>query len=90
MPIRRSTHGMAFCFFRVDRRPGQRAGRDRPQPFGDAALGMVETGEEDAARLADVVGDHRALGQFEIERGADQRLRHLQQALRERDQFRDR
>ena len=77
-------------FFRVDRRPGQRAGGDRPQPFGDAALGAVEAGEEDAVCLADAIGDHRAVGQFEIERGADQRLRHLEQALRERDQFRDR
>ena len=77
-------------FFRLDRRPGQRAGRDRPQPFGDAALGVVEAGEEDAVRLADAIGDHRAVGQLQIERGADQCLRHLEQALRERDQFRDR
>ena len=35
-------------------------------------------------RVADRVGDHRALGQFEIERGANQLLRHLQQFFGQR------
>ena len=44
------------------------------QPLGDRLLGPIEARQEDAGGLADVVGDHSALGQFQIEGGADQLL----------------
>ena len=72
---------------RIDPGPGQRAVRQPHQPLGDGALGPIQTGQKHAGRFADLVGDHRALGQFQIERRADQLLRHLEQLLGERDQL---
>jgi len=37
-----------------------------------------------AGRFVDAVGDDRALGQFEVERGADEFHRHLEQFFGER------
>jgi hypothetical protein len=46
---------------------------DQPhEPLGDAALGPVQAGEEYAGRLANAIGDDRALGQFEIEGGSNE------------------
>ena len=50
----------------------------------------VQAGQEHAVGFADPVGDHRALLQLEIERGADQVRRDLEQALRQRNQLGDR
>jgi hypothetical protein len=38
----------------------------------------MQTRQKYAGRFANAVGDHRALLQLQIERGADERLRHLQ------------
>jgi hypothetical protein len=40
-------------------------------------LGAMETGKEDARGVTETVRDHRTVGQFEIERCADQVLRHV-------------
>jgi hypothetical protein len=48
---------------------------------------MMETGKENAGRLAEPIGDPRAVGQFEIERRVDQILRHLEEFLCRRRQF---
>ena len=72
---------------RVDPGPGQRAVRQPQQPLGDDPLGPVQARQKHARRLADPVGDDRALGQLQIERRADQLLRHLEQLLGERDQL---
>ena len=72
---------------RIDVGPGQRAVGQAQEPLGDDLLGPVEAAEEDAGRLADRVGDDRALGQFEIQRGLNQLLGDLQQLDGERHQF---
>ena len=72
---------------RIDPGPGQRAVGQPRQPLGDGALRPVQTGQKHAGRFADPVGDDRALLQLEIERGADQFLRHLEQLLGQRDQL---
>jgi hypothetical protein len=41
----------------------------------------METSEEDARDVAEAVGNHRAVGYFEIERPADQVLRHIEELL---------
>ena len=54
------------------------------------ALGPVQAGQEDAVGFTDPVGDHRAILQLEIERGADEVLRHLKQAFRQGNKLGDR
>ena len=58
---------------------GSAPGCERAQPLGDAALGVIEAGEEDAVRLADASPMTSPSRQFEVERRADQRLRHFEQ-----------
>ena len=72
---------------RIDRWPGKLAAGDSDQPLGDGLLGAIEAGKKRAIGLADPVGDHGAFGHLEIEGGADQVRRGLEQALRERYQF---
>src|SRR6266566_4962083 len=70
-PVRCSIQGIAF---RINRGPGQLAGPKLQQPLGDAALCPVEAGQENATLIADHVGNHRAVSQFEVEGRADQFL----------------
>ena len=59
----------------------------RSQPLGDGALRPIQASQKYTGRLANLVGDHRALLQFEIERSANELLRHLEQLLGERYQL---
>jgi hypothetical protein len=47
----------------------------------------VQARQKHAGRFANPVGDHRAFLQLEIQRGADQLLRHLEQLLSQRHQL---
>ncbi len=69
---------------RIDPRPRQLAICQPHQPFGDGALRAMQAGQKYTRRFANPVGDHRALLKFEIERGADELLRNLEQLLGER------
>ena len=60
---------------RIDPGPRQRAICQSHQPLGDGALRAMQTGQKYTGRFANPVGDHRALLQLEIERGADELLR---------------
>ena len=71
----------------VDPWPGQPAVHDADQPIGDRLLRPVEARQEDAGGVADLVGDHRALGSFELEGRQDQFLRRFEQFFGERDQL---
>jgi hypothetical protein len=51
---------------RVDVGPGQFSIGQAQYPLGNDLLGPVEAREENAGRLADLIGDDRFLGQFEI------------------------
>ena len=72
---------------RIDPGPGQRAICQPRQPLGDGAFRPMQTSQKDAGRFANPVGDDRALLQLEIERSADQLLRHLEQLLGQRHQL---
>ena len=72
---------------RIDPGPRQRAVCKPHQPLGDGALRPIQAGQKYTGRFANLVGDHRALLQLEIERSADELLRHLEQLLGERDQL---
>src|SRR5208337_1877089 len=50
-------------------------------------LGPVEARQEDAGGVADLVGDHRSVGSFELEGRQDQFLRRFEQFFGERDQL---
>ena len=50
-------------------------------------LGPVEASQECAGGFADLVGDHRALGSFELKGCQDQLLRRFEQFFGERDQL---
>src|SRR5205807_10147761 len=67
----------------VDRRPGRSSARQRPELPGDLPFGVVETGEEDAAPVVEVIGDDGAVVKFEIKGRLDQLRRPLQQLLRQ-------
>ena len=71
----------------VDLGPGQRSVGQAQQSVGDHLLRPVQPREEDAALLADRVRDHRALDQFELQRGLHQLRRDLEQGGGERHQF---
>ena len=71
----------------VDPCPGQPAVHDADQPIGDRLLGPVEARQEGAGGVADLVGDHRAVGSFELEGRQDQFLRRFEQVFGERDQL---
>ena len=47
----------------------------------------METGKKNAVSITKAVGNHRAIGQFEIEGGANQLLRHIEELFGERRQF---
>ena len=57
------------------------------QPIGDRLLGPVEARQEGAGGVANLVGDHGAVGSFELEGCQDQFLRRFEQFLGERDQL---
>ena len=57
------------------------------QPLGDSALRAIQTGKKYTGRFANPIGNHRTFLQFEIERGADEFLRDLQQLLGKRYQL---
>ena len=59
----------------------------RISAIGDHLLGPVKAGQEHAGGFADLVGDHRPLGSFELECGQDQLLGRLEQFFGQRDQF---
>ena len=52
-----------------------------------ALLGVIEPAEKDTRRVAHAVGRDRSLGQLQIDRRPDQRLRHLQKLLGKRHQL---
>ena len=68
----------------VDPGPGRLAGRNVQNPPGDRALGPVEAPEEYAGGLLRRIGDYRAFGQLQVQRGADQLAGHLKELCRER------
>jgi hypothetical protein len=72
---------------RIDPGPRQRAVCQSHQALGDGAFRAKQTGQKYARRFAHTVGDNRAVGQFEIKRGANQFHRDFEQLLRERHQF---
>src|SRR5271166_3251960 len=74
-------YGLLF----VDPRPGQPAVHDAVQPISDHLLGPVEACQEDAGGVTDLVGDHGALGSFELEGCQDQLLRRFEQFFGERN-----
>ena len=76
-------YGLRF----VDPWPGQPAARDADQSIGDRLLGPVEARQEHAGGIADLVGDHGAVGSFELEGRQDQVLRRFEQFFGERDQL---
>ena len=71
----------------IDPWPGQPATDDAGQPLGDRLLGPVEASQERAGGVADLIGDHGALGSFQLEGGQDQFLWRFEQFLGERDQL---
>ena len=74
----------------VDRGPWRRSTGEGAQTIGDAALGDVETTQEDAGLPLDRIRDHFTVGEFRGEGGADHSLVDLEQSGRELDQFLDR
>jgi hypothetical protein len=84
-PIRFSTHGRALS--------GSIQGHGRV-PFASRVSrsamvrsGPIETRQKNAGRLANPVGNHRALVQLKFNRGLDQLLRHFEQLLGKRHQL---
>jgi len=51
--------------------PGEPIVHDADQPIGDRLLRPVEARQEGAGGVADLVGDHGALGSFELESRQD-------------------
>ena len=72
---------------RIDVGPWEIAGRDPEQISGDRAFGPVQPPEEYAGRILHGVGNHRAFGQLQVQRGADQLAGNLQEFGRERPEF---
>ena len=68
----------------INPRSRQRAICLSHQPLGNRPLGAMQTRQKYAWNFANSVGDHRALVQLQIERSADECLRHLQQRLSQR------
>ena len=71
----------------IDIGPGQRSAGDATQPLRDHLLRPIQSAEKNARHVANRVRDHRALGEFEIQRGRKQLLADLQQFDREVNQF---
>ena len=72
---------------RVDVGPWEIAGRDLQKTPGDRPLGPVQAAEEYAGDLPHRVGNHRAFGQLQVQRGADQLAGNLQEFGSERSQL---
>ena len=72
---------------RVDVGPWEFAGRDSQKTPGDRAFGPVQAAEEYAGDLHHRVGNHRAFGQLQVQRGVDQLAGNLQEFGRERFQL---
>jgi hypothetical protein len=47
----------------------------------------METGKKNTVCIGEAVGNHRAIGQFKIERCTDQFLRHIEELFGQRRQF---
>ena len=88
--MRSSTHGFSALSGSTSPGPRQRAICQSHQPLGDAALRAVETSQKYTGRIADTIGDHRALLQLKFKRSADKLLWHLKQLLSKRYQLFDR
>src|SRR5580700_4586140 len=84
-PLRFSTQGRALSSSIHGQ--GSPAVHDADQPIGDRLLGPVEACQEGAGGVADLVGDHGAVGSFELEGCQDQLLRRFEQVFGERDQL---
>ena len=67
----------------VDRRPGRRAPPQLAQPFGDAALGTMQAGEENAVAVIDRVRDDLPLRNLQLQSLLDGLGGHLQELRRE-------
>ena len=67
--------------------PGEPAAYDADQPIGDRLLRPVEARQEHTGGVADLVGDHSALGSFEFEGCQDQLLRRFEKFFCEWDQL---
>ena len=72
---------------RVDVGPWETARRDPQKTPGDRPFGPVQAAEEYAGDLPHRVGNHRAFGQLQVQRGADQLAGNLQEFGRERSQL---
>ena len=72
---------------RVDIGPERLARCDPQKTPGDRPLGPVQAAEEYAGGVRHRVGDHRAFGQLQVQRGADQLAGNLQEFGRERSQL---
>ena len=72
---------------RVDVGPWEIAGGNVENAPGDRAFGPVQAAEEYAGDLPHRVGNHRAVGQLQVQRGADQLAGNLQEFGRERSQL---
>src|SRR5262249_42482587 len=84
-PVRCSNPGDRLV--RIDPRPGQLAIPKLQQPVGDAALRPVQACQENAESIAHPVGNNRTVGQFEVERSADQILRDFEELLGKRHEL---
>src|SRR6266516_651999 len=72
---------------RINPGPGQLAGPKLQQPLGDAPLRPVQAGQENAGLIADRIGNHRAVSQFEVKGRADQLLRDLEKLSGQRHEL---
>jgi hypothetical protein len=83
-PVLRDPWHRLFC---VDGRPGQRSRDQAPQSLGNHLFSAIQAAQEDTGGDANRVGDHRPVGELELQRNRNQLLRHLQQPDRELHQF---
>jgi hypothetical protein len=72
---------------RIDLPPGRAACGEGAQPGGDAALGRMQTREDDAARRPHHVGHHRPFAEFERERLRDELRANIEQLGRKPTQL---
>ena len=72
---------------RIDPGPWRFAGGNVENAPADRALGPVQAAEEYAGGLAHRVSDHRAVGQLQVQNGADQLRGDLKELGRERPQL---
>jgi hypothetical protein len=83
--VRCSIQGMAFAG--SIRGPGKLALVQDQKPVGDGTFGAMEPSKKNAVSISKAVGNHGAVGQFEIERRVNQRLWHVEELFGERREF---